>query len=68
ISTAIVPDETKHFDSFVQERLADYIAPVPKDMWDKVKPEEEEDKRRFFFLLPRAWMVAASILLLVLAG
>ncbi|MBR2647692.1 MAG: outer membrane beta-barrel protein [Sediminibacterium sp.] len=68
ISTAIIPEETKHFDSFIQERLSDYIAPVPADMWDKVKPEEEEDKRRFFFLLPRAWMVAASILLLVLAG
>lgn len=58
---------TEQFDQFIQQKLFDYTAPVSPEIWNKIKPKEDEDKK-VFFLLPRAGMVAASILLLILAG
>ncbi len=58
---------TEQFDQFIQQKLFDYTAPVSPEVWNRIKPKEDED-RKVFFLLPRAGMVAASILLLILAG
>ncbi len=58
---------TEQFDQFIQQKLFDYTAPVSPEIWNRIKPKEDED-RKVFFLLPRAGMVAASILLLILAG
>ncbi|MEI6263486.1 MAG: hypothetical protein WCP74_00185 [Sphingobacteriia bacterium] len=58
---------TEQFDQFIQQKLFDYSAPVSPEVWNRIKPKEDEDKK-IFFLLPRAGMVAASILLLILAG
>jgi Outer membrane protein beta-barrel domain len=55
------------FDALFKNQLAHYSAPVPSDMWNRIKPEEEE-KRPALFLLPRASMIAASILLLMITG
>ncbi len=58
---------TDPLDQFFKEKLQDYEAPVSPDMWSRIKPEEE-DKRRVFFLLPRASMVAASLVFLIITG
>lgn len=55
------------FDQFVQDKLYNHTGAVPHGLWNRIKPNEDEDKKYFFFL-PRAGMVAASILLLILAG
>jgi hypothetical protein len=57
----------EEFDQFVKQKLFDHSAPVSPEVWNKIKPKEDEDKK-VFFLLPRAGMVAASILLLILTG
>ncbi len=66
-NTPTINPHTEQFDQFVQHKLFDHIAPVPQELWNNIKPKEDED-RKVFFLLPRAGMVAASILLLILAG
>ncbi|TAH08497.1 MAG: PorT family protein [Sphingobacteriia bacterium] len=55
------------FDDFIKDKLVNLIVPIPAGLWEKVKPEEEK-RRRIFFFLPRISMIAASLLLLVLAG
>ena len=63
---AITPPADQ-FDQFVQDKLHNYSGAVSPSLWNRIKPDEDEDKKYFFFL-PRAGMVAASILLLILAG
>ena len=67
INPSNINTPAEHFDQFVQQKLVDHEATVSPEIWNKIKPKEDED-RKVFFLLPRAGMVAASILLLILAG
>ncbi len=55
------------FDQFVQDKLYNHSGTVSPELWNRIKPEEDED-RKYFFFLPRAGMVAASIILLILTG
>jgi opacity protein-like surface antigen len=52
------------FDTFVRDKLADHASPVPGGLWEKIEAATaEKEKKKGFALIPRAYRVAALLIL-----